>query len=98
MFGVWYGMEVRLGLKTEEKRLLAFKTWCYRRLLRINWTEHITNDEVYRRIGETKSFLKILNTRRVKLIGHILRQISRIIEGTIEGKNSRGRPPLDYIS
>ncbi|KAF0753996.1 Uncharacterized protein FWK35_00020374 [Aphis craccivora] len=62
---------------------------------------HITNEEVYRRVGETRSFLKTLKTRRVKLIGHILRQnslLSRIIEGAIEGNNSRGRPPLDYIS
>ena len=33
-------------------------------------------------------------------MGHILRQnglVKRIIEGTIEGKNHRGRPCLDYM-
>jgi len=88
-----YGSETWTIGKTEEKRLLAFETWCYRRLLRISWTKHITIEEVYRRVGETRSFLKTLKTRRAKLIGNILRQnslLSRIIESAIEGNNSRG--------
>jgi hypothetical protein len=96
-----YGSETWTIGKTEEKRFSAFETWCYRRLLRISWTEHITNEEVYRRVRKTRSFLKTLKTRKAKLIGHILRQnslLSRIIEGAIEGNNSRERPPLDYIS
>jgi len=103
--GVWsvalYRSETWTIGKTEYKRLLAFETWCYRRLLRISWTEHIRNEEVYRRAGEISSFLKTLGTRRANLIGHVLRHnslLSRIIEGAIEGNNSRGRPPLDYIS
>lgn len=67
--------------------------------LRISWTEQITNEEVYLRAGETKSFLKTLRTR-TNLIGHILCHnslLSRIIEGAIEGNNRR-KPPLDYIS
>lgn len=46
------------------------------------------------------SFLKTLKTRRAKLIGRVLRRnslLSRLIESAIEGNNSRGRPPLDYI-
>jgi hypothetical protein len=42
----------------------------------------------------------MFKTRRAKLIGHVLRHnslLNRIIEGTIEGNNSRGRPLLDYI-
>jgi len=96
-----YGNETWTIGKTKEKRLLVFETWCYRKLLRIRWTEHITNEEVYRRAGETKSFLKTLKTRKAKLIGHILRHnslLSRIIKSAIEGNKSRGRPPLDYIS
>jgi len=70
-------------------------------MLRTNWTEHITNEEVYQRAGEIRSFLKTLKTRRTKLIGHILRHnslLSRITGDATEGNTSRGRPPLDYMS
>lgn len=51
---------------TEENRLLEFETWYYRRMLRISWIEHITNEEVCRRSGETRSFLNTLKPRRAK--------------------------------
>lgn len=47
-----------------------------------------------------KKFFKDLKKSKARLIGHILRHNSlpsRII-GAIEGKKSRGRPPLEYIS
>ena len=56
--------------------------------------------EVFRRAQEEKSFLQNLKGRRAKFIGHILWHnglVKRIIEGTIEGKNHRGRPRLDYM-
>lgn len=58
-------------------------------------------EEVFRRIGEGRSFLKVLKIRKAKLIGHILRHnnlLDRIIVASIKGKNTRGRPPLEYIS
>jgi len=87
-----YGSETMDHRENRRKRLLAFEPDC-NRLLGISWTEHITNEE------ETRSFPKTLKTRRANLIGHILRHnslLGRIIEWG-EG-NSRGRPPLDYIS
>lgn len=83
-----YGSEPWTLCKIEQKRLLVFETWCYRKCLRISWTEHIkniTNEEVYQRVGEIRNFLKTLKTKKAKLIGchDSLRPI---------------RPPLDYIS
>jgi len=55
-------------------------------MLEIRWSEHITNEEVFLKVGETRSFLRILKIRREKkLVGHILSHnnlLSRIIEGT----------------
>ena len=54
----------------------------------------------FRRAQEEKSFLRNLKGRRAKFIRHILRHnglVKRITEGTIEGKNHRGRPRLDYM-
>ena len=30
----------------------AFETWLYRKMLRISWKDRVTNDEVYRRMGD----------------------------------------------
>ena len=63
-------------------------------------SETITNEEVFKRAQEVKTFLRNLKGRRAKFIEHILRHnglLKRIIEGTIEGKNHRGRPRLDYM-
>lgn len=61
----------------------------------------ITNEKVFRIVGETKNFLKTEKTRKPKLIGHILlhNSLLRIIENTINGNNSRGvTSPEHYIS
>lgn len=58
----------------------------------------MTNEKVYRRVGQTRSFLKTINTKRVKLIGHTMRHnstLGRIIEGAVDGNNSGGRQSLD---
>jgi hypothetical protein len=33
--------------KNEGRVLNAFETWCWRRMLKIKWTDRITNDEVF---------------------------------------------------
>lgn len=48
--------------------IIAFEEWCYRRILKISWIDHVSNEEVYCRVGEERSFLKALNIRRAKLI------------------------------
>jgi len=29
----------------------AFKTWCWRRMLKMKWTDRITNDEVFKKMN-----------------------------------------------
>ena len=55
------------------KRINSFELWCYRRVLRISWTEKKTNDEVLRRINCKDRLLDILNKRKLKFIGHVMR-------------------------
>jgi hypothetical protein len=55
--------------------------WCYRRIFKISWVDHITNEEVFRSVGEKRSFLKALKIRRAKLIGHTLQHDN--LQGTI---------------
>ena len=34
-------------LKSVQNMIKVFEQWCYRRMLRISWTEHVTNEEVF---------------------------------------------------
>jgi len=94
-----YGCETWTIGKEEERRLMAFEAWCLRRMLKISWIDHMTNEEVFRKAGEERNFIGQIKKRRDNLIGHTLRHdclLARVIEGMVEGKNTRGRPPLEY--
>jgi hypothetical protein len=44
-----YRSEVWVIGKMDQKRIEAFKTWCWRRVLKIKCTENVRNEEVCRR-------------------------------------------------
>ena len=48
---LFYGAETWTITKYLLSRLNAFEMWVYRRVLKISWTEKITNEEVLRRVG-----------------------------------------------
>ena len=48
---LFYGAETWTIAKSLLSRLDAFEMWIYRRVLKISWTENITNEEVLRRMG-----------------------------------------------
>ena len=92
-----YGCESWTITEEIRKRIEAFEMWCYRRMLKIKWTDRVTNEEVLRRAGVSeKQLFTIVCRRKLKFAGHIIRGSSgemckNIIEGTIVGKRSRGR-------
>jgi hypothetical protein len=64
-------------------------------MIKIKWTDIITNDEVLQRAKEERLLLKILQIRRHSWIGHIIRHnefLVNIFEGAIYGKKALGRP------
>ena len=45
-------MVVRVGLKkAEQRRINAFKLWCWRRLLRVSWTARKSNQSILKEIS-----------------------------------------------
>lgn len=47
-----YGAESWTLNESSMKRVEAFKIWCYRRILRISWMDHVSHGEILRRIGK----------------------------------------------
>ena len=48
-------------------RLDAFEMLVYRRVLKISWTEKITNEEVLRRMGTGREIVRKFKTRKLQL-------------------------------
>ena len=70
--------------------------WCYRRILKISWTEKVTNQEVCRRINRGESLVKNIAKRKMRFAGHVIRGscgelTSLVIEGMVEGKRDKGQ-------
>ena len=66
---------------------------CYRRLLNISYTDHVTNEEVCRNIQaairEYEELLTLVRTRKLTWFGHVLRSSGlgkTILQGTVKGK------------
>jgi hypothetical protein len=62
--------------------------WCWRRMEKISWTDHVRNEEVLFRVKKQKNILHEICKRKANWIGHILRRnclLQRVIEGKIKG-------------
>ncbi len=92
---VLYGAE-SWTLKLKEKRKLnAFEVWCWRRLLRIPWTQKATNEEVLNTIGHPTPLEALALKQKLSYFGHVTRHDAGIgkdlMFGKIEGSRRRGR-------
>ena len=89
--------------KELSQRINAFEYWCYRRLLKIKWTDMISNEEVLRRMKIKESVLyNSIVKQKLAFAGHVLRGSSgdnavQILEGKLDGKIAQGRPRRMWI-
>ncbi|CAH2237495.1 jg12828 [Pararge aegeria aegeria] len=47
--------------------------WAYRRMLKISWTQKVTNEEVFRRVGCQRELWKTVKKKKVAYLGNVLR-------------------------
>jgi len=72
----------------DQKHLESFEMWCWRKMEKISWTDHVRNEEVLLRVKEQRNILHEIRKRKANCIGHILRRnclLQRVIEGKIKG-------------
>src|SRR5437870_13500742 len=82
-----------------DKKLEAVEMWFYRRILRISYTKHITNEEVLSRMATTRNLIITVRGRQMSFFGHVMRnkEIENFsISGTIEGNRCRERQRITY--
>ena len=75
-------------LMPDQKHLESFEMWCWRRMEKISWTDHVRNEEVLLRVNEQRNILHEIRERKANWIGHILRR-NCLLKHVIEGKIKR---------
>jgi len=83
-----YGAETWTLRAVDHKHLESFELWCWRRMEKISWTDHVRNEEVLLTVKEQRNILHEISKRKANWIGHILRRnclLQRVIEGKIQG-------------
>jgi len=84
-----YGAENWTLRAADHKCLESFEMWCWRRMEKISWTDHVRNEEVLLRVNEQRNILHEIRKRKANWIGHILRRnclLKQVIEGKIKGE------------
>ena len=69
-----YGCESWAMTSGDKKRVDSFEMWCYRRLLRVSWTERKTNKWVLEKIGSVLMLRKSMSERKMRFFGHIVQK------------------------
>ena len=72
-----YGAETWTLQAVDQKHLKSFEMWCWRRMEKISWTDHVRNKDVLLRVSRVEylesrsrgiSYMKYVNGRRTGLV------------------------------
>lgn len=99
-----YGCETWTLLADTEKKIQAFENKCLRKLLRISYLEHKTNEYVRSTVtslvGPQEPLLATVKRRKLAWFGHVTRHNTlskNILQGTLEGGRRRGRQRKSWV-
>jgi len=84
-----YGAETWTLRAVDQKHLVSFEMWCWRKVEKISWTDHVRNEEVLLSVKEQRDIQHEISKRKANWISHILRS-NCLLEQVIEGKIKRG--------
>jgi len=63
--------------------------WIWRKMEKIRWTAHVSNEEVLCLVQEQRSLMQVIKQCQANWIGHVLRHdclLKTVLEGKIERK------------
>ena len=91
---VIYGCESWTVKKAEHWRIDAFELWCWRRLLRVPWTERRYKQSVLKEISPGCSLEGLMLKLKLKYFGHLIQRADSfektLMLEKIEGRRRRG--------
>ena len=81
-----------------QRRMQAMEMRCYRKILRISYKDHVTNEEVRAKIqqaiGAHEDLLAVVKRHKLEWYGHVSRSsdiAKTILQGTVKGGRRQGR-------
>ena len=94
-----YGAETWTLNQDLKNKIEAFEMWCYRRMLKIKYTDHVSNDLVLAIARDQRKLLKVCHERKMRYFGHLVRaggMLANICLGKIEGRRARGGQRMQW--
>ena len=87
---IMYGCESWTIKKAERRRIDAFELWCWRRLLRVPWTERRSNQSILKEISPEYSLEGLMLKLKLQYFGHLIGRTDSLEKtlmlGKIEGR------------
>ena len=84
-----------------EQKLKATEMWFWRKMMRISWTEKLTNEVVLEKVGSERQLSTTIRKRQWRFVGHELRREGgiekNILEAEMTRKRARGRQRLKML-
>ena len=71
---VMYGCESWTIKKAERRRINAFELWCWRRLLRVLWTERRSNQSILKEISPEYSLEGLMLKLKLQYLDHLMQR------------------------
>ena len=97
---VMYGCESWTIKKTEHQRIDSFELWCWRRLLRVPWTERKSNQSILKEISPGISLEGMMLKLKLQYFGHLMQRVYSLEKilmlGGIGGRR-RGRQRMRWL-
>ena len=90
---VMYTCESWTIKKAEHQRIDAFELWCWRRVLRVLWTERRSNQPTLKEISPEYSLEGLMLKLKLQSFGHLMQRTDSfektLVLGKIEGRRRR---------
>ena len=98
---VMNGCESWTVKKAERQRIDAFELWCWRRLLRVPWTERRSKQCILEEIRPGCSLEGLMLKLKLQYFGHPIRRVDSLEKtlmlGGIGGRRKRGRQRMRWL-
>ena len=83
------------------QRIDAFELWCWRRLLRVPWTERRSNQSILKEISLEYSLEGLMLKLKLQYFGHLMRRTDSLEKtlmlGKVKGRRRRGQQRMRWL-
>jgi hypothetical protein len=89
-----YGAESWTLRAVDRKHQESFEMWCWRRMEKISWTDHVRKEEVLLRVKEQRNIPHEISKQKANWIGHILFKnclLKQVIGGKVKRRDRSDR-------